>query len=318
MTPSSAPPSTPKPLVRARGLTKIFTTHVAVDHIDFDIWPGETVGFLGPNGAGKTTTIRMLLNILNPSSGELILFGKTYAQSRNEILNQMNASSGTLTLPGKLSVHENLRVFADMYGIPHAQKRVDELLTKFDLEKHQDQPLYSLSTGQQVRVSLTKAFLNRPRLLLLDEPTASLDPDVADRVRSFLINIVKEEGTTVFLTSHNMAEVEKVCTRVLFLNEGRIQAEGSPRELARRVKRWTVHLKTKKPLSSLPPLKVPDEVDVKVAHRDVTIEIDRMKVGPFLTELVEQGVEIETISIHEPTLEDFFVHLARQRNREDH
>lgn len=283
------------PIVKARGLTKVFNTFKAVDDISFDIFPGEVVGFLGPNGAGKTTTIRMLLNILKPNSGELTIFGHTYATHRAAILQHMNASSGTLTLPGKLSVLDNLRVFADLYGISSSRQRIDDLLARFDLTEFRHRQLYSLSTGQQVRVSLAKAFINKPKLLLLDEPTASLDPDVADRVRTFLLQIVREENTTVFLTSHNMLEVEKVCSRILFLNQGRIQAEGDPKELARRAKHWTVHLST-------------------VDGRTIIEGMDRDEVGSFLTNLVKQGVEIKSISIHEPTLEDFFVQSARQGN----
>lgn len=279
-----------EPLVKARGLTKIFDGKTAVDHIDFDIWPGEIVGFLGPNGAGKTTTIRMLMNILNPSSGELILFGHDYKDGRTSILNQMNASSGTLTLPGKLTVEQNLRIFGDMYSIPHPLDRINALIKKFDLGELRHRSLYSLSTGQQVRVALAKAFLNKPRLLLLDEPTASLDPDVADRVRMFLLEAVREENTTVFLTSHNMLEVEKVCSRVLFLNEGKIQAEGTPKELARQQRLWRLTINGADP-----------------------VEVDRDEVGVFLTKMVQAGSAIQSLSIHEPTLEDFFVHSARKK-----
>ncbi|MBV9079798.1 MAG: ABC transporter ATP-binding protein [Elusimicrobia bacterium] len=302
---------TRKPLVRARGLSKSFAGRVAVDRIDFDIFPGEVVGFLGPNGAGKTTTIRMLLNILRPTDGELTIFGESFQRARESILRRMNASSGATTLPGKLSVLENLKVFGDMYGIAHPGRRIRELSGRFDLESLLDRPLYALSTGQQVRVSLAKAFLNRPKLLLLDEPTSSLDPDVADRVRSLLMQAVREEETTVFLTSHNMSEVEKVCSRVVFLNEGRIQAQGTPKELARRIKRWTIHLRTRAPLADLGSLKEFEAIDVRIDHRDATIEIDSADVGPFLTHLVQRGAAIETISIREPTLEDFFLQSAR-------
>jgi ABC-2 type transport system ATP-binding protein len=284
------------PIVRAKGLTKLFGSHKAVDDISFDIWPAEIVGFLGPNGAGKTTTIRMLLNILRPNTGHLEIFGETYAAARKKILQQMNASSGTLTLPGKLSVHDNLHIFADLYGIDHAGKRVDELIEKFDLTKYRHRQLYSLSTGQQVRVSLAKAFINRPRLLLLDEPTSSLDPEVADRVRNFLIDVVREEKTTVFLTSHNMQEVEKVCSRVLFINLGRIQAEGTPRELALRVRAWRLTVTTVTPTGS---------------ERTVIVEMDRDDVGGYFNKLVKSGHAIKSMSIHEPTLEDFFVQSAR-------
>ncbi len=284
---------TQTPLVRARALTKKFDSQTAVDRIDFDIWPGEIVGFLGPNGAGKTTTIRMLMNILNPTSGELTLFGHNYKHTRVKILSQMNASSGSLTLPGKLTVAENLRVFADMYGIPRPTDRIEALLRKFDLNELQNRSLYSLSTGQQVRVALAKAFLNQPKLLLLDEPTASLDPDVADRVREFLLNVVREEGTTVFLTSHNMLEVEKVCSRVLFLNDGKIQAEGTPKELAQRARRW------------------------RVTINGISSEMDSNDVGPHVTKLVRSGTDIESLSVHEPTLEEFFVRSARQTSGDE-
>lgn len=300
-----------QPIVRARRLTKKFDAHTAVDAVDFDIRPGEIVGFLGPNGAGKTTTIRMLLNILNPTSGDLEIFGRSFHRRRSEILRQMNASSGSLTLPGKLSVLENLKVFADMYEIRDANERIRRLLSRFDLDEFKNRSLYSLSTGQQVRVSLAKAFLNRPRLLLLDEPTASLDPDVADRVRSYLVNAVKEEGTTVFLTSHNMAEVEEVCTRVLFLNLGKIQAEGSPQELARRL-RWRELILTVQDGSAELPAVLPEqEISIKKTGDGFHIEVDRDWVGPYLTELVKAGVRIKTISVNEPTLEDFFLHSAR-------
>jgi ABC-2 type transport system ATP-binding protein len=171
------------------------------------------------------------------------------------------------------------------------RKRIDALIEKFDLRELADRPVYSLSTGQQVRASLAKAFLNQPKLLLLDEPTASLDPSVADRVRKIITQVVKEEGTTVFLTSHNMAEVEEVCTRVLFLNEGKIQAEGTPQELARRITRWAITLRLKN-------------------QEEKHVEMDRSEVGPYLTSIVKAGNDIDILSIHEPTLEDFFVHFA--------
>ena len=300
-----------EPLVVARGLTKLFGQQKAVDTIDFDIWPGEVVGFLGPNGAGKTTTIRMLLNLLNPSSGSLILFGMTFERSRKHILQKMNVSSGSVTLPGKLTVTQILKVFGDLYSLSNLQGRINDLLEKFDLTSLRDRPLYSLSSGQQVRVSMTKAFLNHPRLLLLDEPTASLDPDVADRVRSNLMDAVKSEKITVFLTSHNMKEVETVCSRVFFLNHGQIQAEGTPHELARRVKRLKLILRTSHPVKSLPTLGKFGNPTISFHHHDIEAEIDKEQVGPFLTELVKDGARLESVSIHEPSLEDFFVQTAR-------
>ncbi len=301
-------------LVKAERLTKAFNDKNAVDGIDFEIHAGEVVGFLGPNGAGKTTTIRMLLNLLNPTSGTLSLFGLSYEKNRADILRRMNSSSGTLTLPGKLSVRENLLVFADLYAIRWAHDRVDNLIKRFDLKELADRSLYSLSTGQQVRASLAKAFLNSPQLLLLDEPTASLDPDVADRVRGFLMHLVKDEGTTVFLTSHNMNEVSQICTRVLFLNNGKIQAEGTPKELARRIKRSRLHLRSKKSFTDLPALHVPGAATLRVEGHELFIEAEATDMGPILNQLT-QALIIESITIQEPTLEDFFVQTVRQETQ---
>ena len=282
----------PSILVQARGLTKHFAHQMAVDHIDFEVREGGMVGFLGPNGAGKTTTIRMILNLLVPTEGELLLFGQSYQGHRREILERVNASSGTLTLPGKLTVAQNLRVFADMYGLKQAARRIEQLTQRFDLAELRDRPLYALSTGQQVRVSLCKAFLNKPRLLLLDEPTASLDPEVAGRVRQFLMDLVREEGTTVFVTSHNMTEVEEICSRVLFINHGRIIAEGTPRELARRVRRVRIEAKFED-------------------GGEAAADVESGEVGAYVMQLVHAGKKIKDLSVKEPNLEDFFVEWAR-------
>lgn len=299
-------------LVKAERLVKNFNGQNAVDEIDFEIHTGEIVGFLGPNGAGKTTTIRMMLNLLNPTRGTLTLFGLDYNRNRSDILRMMNSSSGTLTLPGKLSVRENLRVFADLYAIRQPKERVNSLIERFDLTDMCDRAVYALSTGQQVRASLAKAFLNSPRLLLLDEPTASLDPDVADRVRGFLMRVVKEEGTTVFLTSHNMNEVSQICTRVLFLNHGKIQAEGTPKELARRIKRSRLHLRSRKTLKDLPALRLPNRADLRIDGHELFIDAEASEMATIVTQLTQNEIEIESITIHEPTLEDFFVQTVRE------
>lgn len=300
------------PLVRARGLTKVFGLFRAVDQINFDVWPGEIVGFLGPNGAGKTTTIRMLLNLLNPTFGEVTVFGMSYADRRTAILQMINASSGSLSLPGKLPVEEALRVFGDLYGLRRPQSRIDSVIQQFDLDGLRRKPLYSLSTGQQVRAAMAKAFLNHPRLLLLDEPTASLDPDVADRIRTRLLQTVEEEKTTVFLTSHNMREVEQVCSRVLFINNGRIEAEGTPAELARRVKQWNVFLRTRPPVTNVKALHLPPDAEVTLDGDEIKVVLDKGDIGPFLTRLVQEKHRIDSISIKEPTLEEFFVRSVRQ------
>ncbi|MEB3196699.1 MAG: ABC transporter ATP-binding protein [Candidatus Sericytochromatia bacterium] len=217
--------------LEVRGLTKRFGPFVAVDGVDFVIQQGETVGLLGANGAGKTTTLHMLLGILSPSEGEIRIFGEDLTLQRERILGRLNFSSTYVQLPQTLSVRENLLVFARLYGIPRPAARVAEVLRDFDLLTQGDQPTRSLSSGQMTRLHLAKALLNRPELLLLDEPTASLDPDTADRVRTHLKALQAREGLTILLTSHNMAEMEQLCDRILYLQGGRIRYEGTPQQL---------------------------------------------------------------------------------------
>lgn len=219
------------PIVRVDKLTKSFDGVVAVNGISFVIQPGEILGLLGPNGSGKTTTIQMLLGVLTPDGGEITIFGKPLRHHREEILAQVNFSSSYVSLPWNLTIEENLRVFARLYGVKGFPERLAELLKVFDLSAHRHTLTGKLSSGQLTRVFLAKALLNRPRLLLLDEPTASLDPDIADRTRQTLLALSAEEGMSILYTSHNMAEVSLMCRRVAFLRHGKILAAGTPESL---------------------------------------------------------------------------------------
>jgi ABC-2 type transport system ATP-binding protein len=204
---------------------------VAVDGVSFDVAEGEIVGLLGPNGAGKTTTIDMILGVLEPTAGAVRIGGHDVARSRGAALAQTNFAAVYAQLPGNLTVWQNLRVFSLLYGVRDGRRRIAELLARFDLERFRDVKCGVLSSGEQTRVSLAKAMLNRPRLLLLDEPTASLDPSVARDVRARIRDLASGTGAGVLWTSHNMREVEEVCSRVLFLSRGRILLEGDPRTL---------------------------------------------------------------------------------------
>ena len=218
-------------VLAVEGLSKRFGTHVAVDGVTFHVAEDEIVGLLGPNGAGKTTTIDMVLGVLEPSTGTVHVDGLDLAAHRGAALAQANFAAVYAQLPGNLTVWQNLRVFALLYGVPDARPRIEELLAQFDLARFRDVKCGVLSSGEQTRVALAKALLNRPRLLLLDEPTASLDPAVARDVRARIRDLVAGTRAGVLWTSHNMREVEEVCTRVLFLSRGRILLEGDPREL---------------------------------------------------------------------------------------
>ncbi len=220
------------PVLEARHLVKRFGPVTAVDGVSFIVDPGEVVALLGPNGAGKTTTLHMLLGLVTPDTGSVRLFGSDLARNRTELLARVNFAAGYVHLPGALTVEENLAVFARMYGMARVQERVRAVIDLLELGEMRRRPLRLLSSGQQTRVQVAKALLNQPDLLVLDEPTASLDPDAGDRVRELLLREARQSGRAMLITSHNMREVERMCDRILFLAAGRIVATGSAPELA--------------------------------------------------------------------------------------
>ncbi|HLC19258.1 MAG TPA: ABC transporter ATP-binding protein [Thermodesulfobacteriota bacterium] len=220
-----------KRLVEVRELTKDFNGVRAVDDISFDMYEGEIVGLIGPNGAGKTTTLQMLLNLTNPTRGRIRIFDKELKSNREEILSQVNFSSSYISLPLSLTVTENLLVFSRLYGVRKPRPKIAELLKTFEIEDLKDVPIRRLSSGQLTRVCLCKALLNDPKILFLDEPTASLDPDMADKTRRLLKDINREKQLTLLYTSHNMKEMEEMSDRVIFMDRGRIIAIDRPEKI---------------------------------------------------------------------------------------
>jgi ABC-2 type transport system ATP-binding protein len=218
-------------VLSVRQLGKRYGATVAVDGVSFEVSRGEIVGLLGPNGAGKTTTINMILGILEPTSGSILVDGLDLAGRRPQALERTNFAAVYAPLPGNLSVLQNLRFFGLIYGVQDLSVRVETLLEQFDLLAFRDVKCGVLSSGEQTRVSLAKALLNRPALLLLDEPTASLDPAIAREIRIKIRAYAASGQAGVLWTSHNMYEVEDVCDRVLFLSHGRILLQGDPRTL---------------------------------------------------------------------------------------
>ncbi|MBL94069.1 MAG: ABC transporter ATP-binding protein NatA [Alphaproteobacteria bacterium MarineAlpha3_Bin5] len=222
------------PTVQAKGLVKKYGKILAVNDISFTISKGETIGLLGGNGAGKTTTIAMLLGLLLPTAGQIKIFGEDIEKGRNRVLSKMNFSSPYVDFPKRLSVVENLNVYARLYGLENVTAVINRVAQNMELEEFLQRPTGSLSAGQMTRVSLAKALLNDPELLLLDEPTASLDPDTGDTVRSHIENWKTEKGATILLASHNMNEVERLCSKVMVMAKGQIIDKGSPSELVDR------------------------------------------------------------------------------------
>lgn len=222
------------PLLEVRDLTKRFGELQVVDGISFSLERGEMLGLLGPNGAGKTTTIQMLLGLITPTSGSIRMFGMDLARRRQQILQKVNFSSTYVSLPYSLTVRENLLVFGRLYGIRNLNRKVEETIDLLDLRAKANRPSKELSSGQLTRLHLAKALLNDPELLFLDEPTASLDPDVADRIRKLLLRVRAERQLSILFTTHNLREMEILADRVVFLNQGRILAEGTPAQIAQR------------------------------------------------------------------------------------
>lgn len=217
--------------LRVDALCKQYAGVRAVADVSFHVAHGEIVALLGPNGAGKTTTLNMILGLLAPDSGSVAIEGLDIGKQRRAALARTNFAAVYATLPGNLTVQENLRVFGLVYGVRRLRERIEELLEQFDLVRFRDTRCGVLSSGEQARVSIAKALLNHPSLLLLDEPTASLDPSAAQAVRATIRDIARRERCGILWTSHNMYEVEAVCDRVLFLWRGRILLEGDPRQL---------------------------------------------------------------------------------------
>jgi ABC-2 type transport system ATP-binding protein len=222
------------PSIDVRGLRKVYGEVVAVDDLTFTVPKGAVLGLLGGNGAGKTTTIAMLLGLLEPSGGEIFVLGIDMLRIRYAALPRMNFSSPYVDLPHRLTVRQNLVFYGRLYGVVEVKRRVEEIAGDMQVAEFLDRQAGKLSAGQKTRVALAKALINRPEVLLLDEPTASLDPDTADWVRAYLKRYQHETGATILLASHNMAEVERLCDDVILLQTGRMFERGSPRELIER------------------------------------------------------------------------------------
>lgn len=232
--PAPASPGPDEPVIMVNGLSKRFGTVTAVSEVGFAVTRGSTCGLLGGNGAGKTTTISMLLGLLLPSAGTIRVLGEDMLRHRHRVLARMNFSSPYVDLPQRLTVRQNLAVYGRLYGVTDLNGRIDELGDALDLATFFKRPYGRLSAGQKTRVGLAKALLNNPEVLLLDEPTASLDPDTADRMRGYLEAYRDQTRATILLASHNMAEVERLCDQVLMLKGGRIVDRGAPATLIRR------------------------------------------------------------------------------------
>ena len=294
-------------VLKVTNLTKKFSSFTAVNNVSFDLKEGEILGLLGPNGAGKTTTIQMIIGVLTPTKGEVNYFGKNLKNNREEILEKINFSSTYTQLPWLLTVEENLKFISYLYEIKNRNERIKNLAKIFKLEKLLKEQTKDLSSGEITRVNLAKAFINYPKVLLLDEPTASLDPETAEYIRKFLLEERDQFNVSIVWTSHNMAEVEEVCDRVILINNGKIIADNTPDKLAKTIEICHVELNIPDGLKRTIEICQSKKVVYKLEGRYIIIDLKEKEIPVFLRELMDKGVFYDQISIDKPTLNDYFL-----------
>jgi ABC-2 type transport system ATP-binding protein len=294
-------------------LVKDYGKFRAVDKLSFKVPRGKIVGFLGPNGAGKTTTIQILLGITLLTSGEIKYFGKDFKKHKQEILKRINYSSAFNTLMGRISAWENMLVFADLYDIPNPAKRIKELVDYFEIGDIMSTRYWSLSSGQKTRVNLVKALINDPEMILMDEPTASLDPDIADKTLTLIEDLKKSRGLTILYTSHDMNEITRICDEVIFLDKGRIVAQDTPVGLTKRIKESELKIifdgkkeDVEKVLTSY------GEKFEFLDKNTVIITTDESLIPKVILEVGRSKAEITDLEIKKPSLEDVFLTIARK------
>lgn len=318
-----------KPILIVDSLVKIFeprglmlrkstgTLVPAVDNISFSINPGEIVGLLGPNGSGKTTTMQMLLGTLTPTSGGIQYFDKNFLTHRTEILQDIGFASSYLKLAPRLTIWENLDIFGRLYGLGAAQRKttIETFLKFFDMWHMKDKEVATLSAGQTTRIMLTKAFLASPKVVLLDEPTASLDPDIAYEIRQFILKQQRENGVSILLASHNMDEVSQVCNRVLVMRQGKIIASDTPSALAARISTARVRLIIDHGMEHAIMYAEQYKLPYVLNNNTIVLEVAEQKVAALLITLAKADATYTNIVIEKPTLEDYFLHIAQDNTR---
>jgi ABC-2 type transport system ATP-binding protein len=300
-------------ILEVEKLVKNYGTYRAVDGISFTVPKGKVVGFLGPNGAGKTTTIQMLLGITLSNGGNIKYFGKDFSQHRLYCLQRINFTSAFNTLLGRISVWENLIVFANLYQVKHAKEKIRKLTEYFEVSDLLPVLYQNLSTGQKTRVNFVKSLLNDPELLLMDEPTASLDPDMADKTLTLIEELRQDRNLAILYTSHNMKEVTRICDEVIFLDHGKIVAQDTPANLTKQISSATLCLTIDHNQELLKQyLRDQNQPFSFPNNHTVTITLQEKDIPEVLFGISRAGVAVTDIEIQKPTLEDVFLQIARK------
>jgi ABC-2 type transport system ATP-binding protein len=299
-----------------RNLKKVYqnSSRAAVDGISFDVAPSEILGLLGPNGSGKTTTIQLVLGTLALTSGSILYFGKDLELYRSEVLQHVSYASSYTSLPWALTLEENLCVFGYLYGLhpKESRRRFMPLLERFGIINKTKDRLSTLSAGQITRLMLVKAFFIEPKIVLLDEPTASLDPDMASGICDFILEQRDTTGLSILFTSHKMEEASEICDRVIFLKDGKIVANDLPKNLASKVSPYRVRFLVVDDMERMKALVQRRTLTFTLEHRNITIAIPEEEIPLLLNEVGQAGISYASINIEEPSLEDYFLHMTRK------
>ncbi len=303
-----------KATLKVDGLFKQFGSYTAVNRISFAVHKGEILGLLGPNGAGKSTTIQMLLGLTTPNGGAISYFDTPFeGKNRLPILSRINFASSYNNLNGRLSVWENLIAFAYLYRVKNPANKLNELLKYFDMMDTKKQEFWNLSAGQRTRINLVKALMNDPEVLLLDEPTASLDPDIADKLLTLIEQLQQDRGISIVYTSHNMDEVVRICDRVVFMDRGTIIAQDTPKGLSQRIKHSRLHLTFAKKIDDalMGMCLAFDPETTRLSKSIIELKVPEAEIVTILSDFAHSPHKIIDIEMFKPSLQDFFLHIAR-------
>lgn len=300
-------------ILEVKNLTKTYGKFTAVNDISFEVTKGEAVGFLGPNGAGKTTTIQMLLGITIQTSGEIKFFGKDFEKHKQECLQRINFASAFNTLQGRISVWENLMVFAELYEVRNPRKKIMDLIEQFESKAFLKQRYWDLSSGQKTKINLIKSLLNDPEIILMDEPTASLDPDVVDKTLSFIEELKQIKNITLLYTSHNMDEITRICDKVIFLDHGKIVAQDTPLNLTKQIKSSTLKLSFDGDKREMEKYLKEQKLNYEFVNKFIVkIRTNEKLIPKVIFGISNTKLWITDIDVQKPTLEDFFLHMSRK------
>lgn len=299
-------------ILEVDNLTKDYDSYRAVSDVSFSIERGKVLGLLGPNGAGKSTTIQILTGITSPTSGTIKYFGHDFMKHRQACLQRINFASAYNSLQGRITVKENLKVFAGLYQIKKPEKKITELLDYFEIKRLSNHKYWDLSAGERTRVNLVKAMLNDPELILMDEPTASLDPDIADKTLSLIEKLREDRNLSILFTSHNMNEVTRICDEVIFLDKGSVVSRDTPENHTKRLKEVEIEIQYKDSSKKVEEILYTEKLNFEITARNrAIIKTSHEKVALIITALTQHGITIVDTEVRKPSLEDVFLEIAR-------